>query len=250
MTITIEPLDCGSLTSPRSMFEAGAGDDSITIPVPSWLIRHPDGLVLVDCGMHTDLAGPGEYLDAISLFFGIGLGTDQLIGGALSQRGVGPSDIDVVILSHLHFDHAGGLGQIPDARVVVQAAEWAAGSDDDVVAANGFVPTDYLLGHDIVAVDGEHDLFGDGRISCLPTPGHTPGHHSVRVRLDDRTVVLCCDCAYFERTLTGGALPPVGHDHEQQAESIRALRTERAAGATLIPGHDPDTLAALPELMA
>lgn len=246
MSITIEPLDCGALTSGRSMLESGEGDDPITVPVPSWLIRHPRGLVLVDCGMHTDLTRPGQYLDAVSLFFEIGLGDDQLVRSALAARGVDAAAIDVVILSHLHFDHAGGLAQIPDARVVVHADEWAAGNDADRAAANGFVPTDYALGHDLVTVQGEHDVFGDGRITCIPTPGHTPGHQSVRVRLDDRAIVLCCDCAYFERTLRGGPLPPIGHDHERQRESIRALLAERSAGATLIPGHDPDTILGLP----
>ncbi len=246
MTITIEPLDCGSLTTSRSMMEAGADDQEIKLPVPSWLIHHPDGLVLVDCGMHADLTDPGDYLDTVSLFFEVELATDQLIGGALNARGIDTSDIDVVILSHLHFDHAGGLAQIPDARVIVQADEWAAGTDDDLAAANTFIPADYRLGHDIITVDGEHDLFGDGRVNCLPTPGHTPGHQSVRVSLDDRDVVLCCDCAYFERTLSGGALPPLSYNPKQHAESIRRLQAERAAGAMLIPGHDANTFALLP----
>ncbi len=250
MDVTIEPLHCGTLTSGRSMFEAGATDDPITIPVPSWLIRHPKGLVLVDCGMHGDLAGPSDYLELVSMFFGVGIEPGQLIGDALGRVEVDPADIDVVVLSHLHFDHAGGLSQIPNATVVVQADEWAAGGDDDLVAANSFVATDYRLGHAIVEADGEHDLFGDGLVTCIPTPGHTPGHQSVRVRLADREVVLCGDCAYFEETLNGGALPPVGHDAEQQARSIAALEAMRTAGALLIPGHDPDTFAALPSRLA
>lgn len=250
MTVSVERLDCGSLTAPRSMFESGGNDEPLTVPVPSWLIRHPDGLALVDAGMSAGLTTPGPYLDAVSLFFDVGLDHDQLIGPALVARGVDPTDVAVVILSHLHIDHAGGLAQIPDARVVVQAEEWAAGTDDDLAAANGFVPDDYLLGHDVVTVSGEHDVFGDGRVSCLPTPGHTPGHQSVRVRLEDRTLILCCDCAYFARTLTGGPLPPIGHDHVKQATSIQFLRATAAnTGATLIAGHDPAVFASLPAVM-
>jgi glyoxylase-like metal-dependent hydrolase (beta-lactamase superfamily II) len=64
--------------------------------------------------------------------------------------------------------------------------------------------------------------------------------------MSDREVVLCADCAYFGETLDGGPLPPVGHDHEAQGASLVRLRAMRAAGATLIPGHDAGVMAALP----
>ncbi|MEZ5168979.1 MAG: N-acyl homoserine lactonase family protein [Acidimicrobiales bacterium] len=206
--------------------------------MPAWLIRHPDGLVLFDCGMHTELAEPGPLLDTVSLFFGVGMGADQTVAAGLAARHVDPADIDVVVLSHLHFDHADGLAQIPDARGH-PAHEWLAGVDDDLAAANTFRREDYDLGHDRQEIDGRHDLFGDGRVMCLPTPGHTPGHQSLRVRLDSGEVVLCADCAYFDATLEGGPLPPLGHDREQHAASLDQLRALGAAGARLIPGHDP-----------
>ena len=246
MTISIEPLHCGTLRSTLSMFEADGGDDQITIPVPSWLIRHPEATVVVDCGMHSELAHEGDYLDMVSPFFEVGLGEDQLIAGALAARQVDAADVGVVVLTHLHFDHAGGLAQLPNARVVVQRDEWAAGGGD-LAALNNFNPSDYQLGHDVVEVDGEHDLFGDGLVSCVPTPGHTPGHQSVRVRLADQEVVLCGDCAYFERTLNGAPLPALGADLEQQARSIERLVEMRNGGALLIPGHDPESFANLPE---
>ena len=247
MTVTIEPLSCGTLSAGRSMFEADATDDPLTIPVPAWLIRHPDGMVLVDTGMHTDLTSATPSRELVELFFGLGdLGAADMVGAQLEQRQVDPADVDIVVLTHLHFDHAGGLAQVPNARVVVQADEWAAGLDSDLAAANSFSPDDFHLGHDVLTIDGEHDLFGDGLVSCVPTPGHTPGHQSVRVRLADREVVLCGDCAYFQVTLDGGPLPPIGHDHAQQAASIERLRQLGQAGALLIPGHDPAGFAALP----
>jgi len=245
MAVTIEPLLTGTLSCPRSQLEADATDTEITIPVPSWLIRHPKGVMLMDCGMHTDLAAPSDYLDLVSLFFRVGLTSDQLVGERLNAVGVDPADVDIVVLSHLHFDHAGGLSQLPNARVIVQRDEWAAGGDDDIAGANGFVPTDYRLGHDVVTVDGEHDVFGDGLVTCIPTPGHTPGHQSLRVRLADREIVLCGDCAYFEETLNGGALPPGGNNPDLHRASVERLKGLGAAGATLVPGHDPDTFAAL-----
>ncbi|MEQ8842018.1 MAG: N-acyl homoserine lactonase family protein [Acidimicrobiales bacterium] len=247
MDVTIEPLSCGTLTAGRSMFEAGAGDNPVELPVPAWLIRHGDDLALFDCGMHSALTDDGPDREVVELFFDLGVGTDDLIAAQLAAHDVEPGEVDVVILSHLHFDHVGGLAQIPNARVLVQRDEWTAGFDADLAAANTFNPTDYDLGHDIVQVDGEHDVFGNGRVTCIPTPGHTPGHQSLRVRVGNgREVVLCADCAYFAETLDGGPLPPIGHDAERQAASIRHLQDLRRSGASLIPGHDEAVMAALP----
>jgi N-acyl homoserine lactone hydrolase len=245
MDVTIEPLSCGTLSAGRSMFETGADDALVVLPVLAWLIRHGDDLALFDCGMHSDLTAPGPSRDVIELFFGLDVGADDMIAPRLMANGVDPGDIDLVILSHLHFDHVGGLAQLPNARVLVQREEWTAGFDADLATANTFNPTDYDLGHDVVEVNGEHDVFGDGRVVCVPTPGHTPGHQSLRVRVASSEVVLCADCAYFSRTLDGSPLPPFGHDHAQQAQSIERLRGMRSAGATLIPGHDAGVFASL-----
>ena len=246
MTVSIEPLHCGTLTAANSMFEVDGGDDPVLLPVPSWLIRHPGGVVLFDTGMHQELTAPGPLLDMASLFFDVGIDSDSLVRARLAERQVDAADVDIVVLSHLHFDHAGGLSQLPNARVLVQEAEWAAGFDDELTATNSYIKGDYDLGHDVVKVNGEHDIFGDGALTCLPTPGHTPGHQSLQVQLANETIVLCGDCAYFDRTLRGGALPPIGHDLDQQRESIGRLVGLGEAGARLIAGHDAEGFAALP----
>lgn len=246
VTVSIEPLRCGTLTAGRNMFEVGGDETEVELPVPAWLVRHDAGTVLFDTGMHPDLTGPGEFADTVALFFDVGLGRDDLVDARLRDAGVEPTDVDLVVLSHLHFDHTGGLALVPDARVVVQRDEWQAGADDDVAAANSFRSSEYRLGHDVVLADGEHDVFGDGLVTCIPTPGHTPGHQSLRVRLADREVVLAADCAYFTSTLDGGPLPPIGHDHDLHARSLESLRTMRDAGAMIVPGHDRAAFDALP----
>ena len=247
MGVSIEPLICGHLTAGLSAFESGATDGSVTLPVPAWLIRHRRGLVLFDCGMHPDLSRDTPMRERVSRNFEVDMGPGETLRRRLADRQVDVTDIAVVVLSHLHFDHAGGLVQIPDARVVVQEAEWAAGLDDELRRGNGFRRGDYDLGHEVLTISGDHDLFGDGTVVCLSTPGHTPGHQSLRLQLDSGEVVLCADCAYFERTLAGGPLPPFGHDTAQQARSIARLIDHRRAGSRLIPGHDTTTLHALPE---
>ncbi len=247
MTVTIEPLHCGTLAAPRSSFKEGGDDETLVIPVPAWLIRHPKGIVLFDTGMHPDLASDTPFRELVSGFFEVGLHDERLVTAQLAARDVDPADVDIVVASHLHFDHTGGLAQIPDARVLIQRDEWEAGVDDDLAAANFFRREEYDLGHDRVLLDGAHDVFDDGTVICLPTPGHTPGHQSLVLRTAEREVVLCGDCAYFESTLAGGPLPPIGHDRKLQQRSIKTLRARKDDGALVIPGHDPVTFATLPD---
>ena len=73
--------------------------------------------------------------------------------------------------------------------------------DPDIVARHGLNPRDFDLGHKLRLIDGEHDVFGDGSVICLPTYGHTPGHQSLRVRLGSGEIVLAADACYFCQTL-------------------------------------------------
>jgi glyoxylase-like metal-dependent hydrolase (beta-lactamase superfamily II) len=163
---------------------------------------------------------------------------------------VDPARVHWLVNSHLHFDHAGGNAEVPNARLLVQRREWEAGADPDLARRNGFARQDYDLGHDLVLVDGEHDVFGDGRVVCIPTHGHTPGHQSLHLRLDEAgEVVLTSDACYLRRTLEDLHLPGVVYDREAMLGSLRRLRALRDAGATLWFGHDPEQWETLPRVL-
>jgi N-acyl homoserine lactone hydrolase len=134
----------------------------------------------------------------------------------------------------------------PEVELVVQRREWQAGRDDEEVEANHYNPSDYNQPRRVFEVEGEHDLFGDGAIVLLPTPGHTPGHQSVRLRLDGTDVVLCVDACYFEAWMDTEETPPYGYDKVQEIDSLRRLRALRDGGAWAIFGHDPGQWATLP----
>jgi N-acyl homoserine lactone hydrolase len=242
----VVPLTCGWLTGKTGLFLAGE-EGRLRVPVPAFLIEHPKGRVLFDTGLHPDVGVDAKArLGIAAEIFASELGPEEDVAGRLAAADVAADRIEHVVLSHLHFDHAGGLATLRNARVVVQRREWEAGSDADVAAKVGFMKQDYDYGHELLLVDGEHDVFGDGRVVCVPTHGHTPGHQSLRVRLGGGDLVLTSDACYLRRTLEAEHLPPRPWDPESMLASLRRLRTLRDRGARLVFGHDPAEWATVP----
>jgi glyoxylase-like metal-dependent hydrolase (beta-lactamase superfamily II) len=240
-------MTCGWLTGPLGNFLAGE-HGRIRVPVPSFVIDHPKGLVLFDSGLHPACrSDAAERLGPAAAIFSVDYGPNEDVASRLTTCEMRCDRIRYLINSHLHFDHTGGNALIPNAQLVVQRREWDAGHDDELRQRNFYDPRDYDTGHDVLCIDGEHDLFGDGRIVCLPTHGHTPGHQSLRVRLDSGDVVLTADACYLRRTLEELHLPHVVFDRERMLESLHTLRRLQAGGARIVYGHDPEFWATVPQ---
>jgi len=242
--IELHAMTCGWLEASLGLFVAGA-PGRIRVPVPSFLIRHPRGVVVFDSGLHRALQhDPEARVGAIARVFQISFAPGEELAARLAALAVDPAEVRWLVTSHLHFDHVGGNAQLPNARWLLQRREWEAAGDADWRARNFCDPRDYDLGHDRVLADGEHDLFGDGSLVCLPTFGHTPGHQSLRVRgalrSTGRDVVLTADACYLRRTLADGVLPPIVHDADAMRASLARLRALRDAGARLVFGHEPE----------
>lgn len=239
--VRLHMMSTGTMKSSLGgMLNGETGD--LRYPVPVFVVEHPQGLVAVDAGLHPDLSISPDRLGPLDGQFRVQLPADGsgTVGPQFERAGFDPAEISQIILTHLHFDHVGGLVEIPNARLVVQAAEWAARNDEVLVSLGAYNPDDIDHGHDRLEVDGDHDLFGDGTVTCLLTDGHTAGHQSVRVRTDNGTFVICGDCCYLRRTLIDEHLPPFGADRERQLVAVRRMAREQADGATLIFGHDPE----------
>lgn len=236
---TITALDCGWLRTQERTLVAGGSRDELRIPVPAWLVRHPHGDIVFDAGLHPALAAGPDALGPLATLFTPDLAADGTIGPRLAEAGVDPAGALTVVVSHCHFDHVGGLCELPNARLIVQADEWAVASE----AGGGYDPALHDLGHEVITVAGHYDVFGDGSVTCLPTPGHTCGHQSLRVVTDRGPVILTADACYFAHTLDDEVLPPFGFDLDRQRASLALLRRERAAGTRIVPGHDAAVLA-------
>jgi glyoxylase-like metal-dependent hydrolase (beta-lactamase superfamily II) len=233
----VELLNVGWLTAPASIMRRGEPNGPlIRFPVPAYLIETGEQRILIDTGLHpaavADTAAFYGRSDALELF-----AFEQEL--TLAEQ-VDLDTVTMVVLTHLHWDHAGGLPLLPASTpLVIQRREWAAGHDRAMVRRNAYLPRDYTgEQHPLVLLDGDHDLLGDGSIELLLTPGHTPGHQSVRIG----DLVLGADVTHFATGLDDHRFPVFGHDHDEQGRSADRLRGLRDAGLTVLPGHDPEVL--------
>lgn len=234
----IEMLNLGWMTAPAGLWRQGDEEPErpLRLPVPAYLIETDSERILVDTGLHPDAVTDPEarYGEGTALGH-FGLEQEE---GLANQ--VDLSTVTRLVLTHLHFDHAGGLALIPDSvPVVIQRAEWEAAYDRAGVERNFFQPADYAeVPSNLRLIDGDHDLLGDGSIELLSTPGHTSGHQSVRIG----DLVLGADVALFAGGLDDLKFPAFGADQDAQVKSAERLRDLRDAGLTIQPGHDPDVL--------
>lgn len=245
-SLRVYAFTCGSLTVPTALLLEGESG-SLTVPVPAFLIDHPKGRALFDTGLHIAAqTDPDTRLGRLATFHTVHFDSGEEIGTRLAQVACAPEQVDLVINSHLHFDHCGGNAQLPNATLLVQRREWEAAHDADLVERVYYDPQDYDHGHRLRLIDGEHDVFGDGSVVCLPTHGHTPGHQSLRVRVGPEDVVLAGDACYLRRTLDELHLPTAVFDREQMLATLHRLRALRDRGTVIVTGHDPEMWQSIP----
>lgn len=235
----VDMYDGGHFTSAAGIWRRGEDlERQVRFPIPVYLIETATERILIDTGLH-----PGAAADAASHYGGVeALGAFQLELEAGIDRQVDLNSLTKVVITHLHFDHAGGLALLPPRLpVYVQRREWEAAQDPAAIARNFYLPRDYEgIVEQVVVLDGDHDLLGDGSIELLFTPGHTPGHQSVRV---GDGLVIGGDVTHFASGLDDHRFPIFADDFDAQRASAERLRALRDAGADVRPGHDPATLA-------
>jgi N-acyl homoserine lactone hydrolase len=236
--MSVEMYIAGHFTSPAGIWRKGDDlDTKARFPVPVYVIESGDERILVDTGLN-----PGAADDAAAHYgAGDALGMFEMEQEASIADQIDLNQITRVVMTHLHFDHAGGLALLPGSLpIVIQRREWEAGSDPDAIARNFFQPRDYEgISERVELVDGDHDLLGDGSVELLLTPGHTPGHQSVRI---GERLVIGGDVTHYDKTLDDRLFPVFADDPGAQAASADRLAALREDGAVIRPGHDPELL--------
>ena len=230
-------------------------DDWLEVPVPAFLVEHPGvGPILIDTGFHPSVAvNPKENLGRLALlvFKDLKMDPGQAVAAQLREKGIQPADVKVVVMTHLHMDHASAISEFPEATFVVSKLEWEAATSQG--QREGYVRRQFDHGFDYRLLDFDDrgaasfsgfgrsfDLFGDGSVRTVFTPGHTEGHMSVVLRLADREALIAGDAMFMRETLENQHLPYRVHDEHLFRRSLREIRQYRqeTPEALIVPGHD------------
>ena len=256
---TVHPIHCGTLDLPKTILTYNL-DEGVTVPSPVVVfLLEPedpaDPVVVVDAG-----AEGGEIAGR-----SIPDGGPEPIREGLAEHGVAPADVDYLVLTHLHHDHAANVDLFPESEVLLQRSELAAARDPLPPVSRAYVDAHVaaLEDADLTLLDGGYRLCAD--LEIRHTPGHTEGMQSVVVETEGGTHALVCDLIYCRQNLDPGlteirdlygnpvAVTPVDFDppyvppglHVSVAdcyESVSRMQERVGPDGVLVGAHDPAVL--------
>ena len=270
-SVVVEPIEAGRARFTQAFYEYEGGrlgglkalgfrageEDYLDVPVPAYLVRHPTaGPMLIDTGLHPSVARDPDAQPGPARVRVLHLEPGGDVTSQLREKGLGPGDIEVVVLTHLHFDHASAISEFPESTFVVSEPEWETRHEPAAAAAGGLpprplrprvrlphgrfrarttsTPTAPLVAPSTCSATG----------ACAsPTPRDTrAGHMSVLLGLPRRDFVVLADVAYTWRQLEGGPEPWRPADRHNWRRSLHEAQAYRRAYpyALVVPGHDPE----------
>ncbi|MFE8957378.1 MULTISPECIES: N-acyl homoserine lactonase family protein [Streptomyces] len=231
----------GSIMSDTGEFQ----DRPVLMPAPAFLIQHGNRWLLWDTGNGdriADLPGGSE------LKFGGRFSVSRTLKGQLAELGLEPDDIEFVALSHLHQDHTGNVGLFPQATFLVSAAELAFARQIPTPFGIDGEATELLNRFKVDALDFDHDVFGDGSVTILRAPGHTPGSLVLLVKLENSGAVLLSGDLFHLRENYEKQLVPV--PNASRADTLasfdRFAKIVANTDARVVVQHDPGDFAGMP----
>ncbi|WP_328522698.1 N-acyl homoserine lactonase family protein [Kribbella sp. NBC_00359] len=236
------------------------------LPINAFLIEHADGLVLFDTGQdQTSVTDPDYFPKGFTGLLNrrlarFDVAPDQTLTARLAGIGYDIADVHTVVLSHLHIDHVGGLPELRHATIVVSGEERRT-LERPFAEVNGLMRNHIMLpglrwqlitpqptdDPSLTPFTDVHDLFGDGSLVLLPTPGHTPGSLSLLVRRPDCPPLLMVgDLTFDVHLMESGQVPGLGQ-RSRSRESTRKVNIIRQSHPDLVilPTHDPEASARL-----
>lgn len=239
-------LDCGTFTIKD--YNAFFSDTLAYKPGPKeitdscYLIENGGRYLLWDTGIGAELKG--KTTDA---GFAI-MKLNKTVVEQLGEIGVKPEQVDMVGISHFHSDHIGQAANFPGATLLIGTEDYAALS---AKPANPQLEPARLKpwiedGGKVEAVSGDRDVFGDGKVVMLNMPGHTPGHHSLLVRLASGPVLLTGDLYHFTEQVAHKGMPAWNHNRADTLASMdRFDKMAKNIGAKVVIQHEPADIAKL-----
>jgi len=252
---TSQPLEIAK----SALSSAVTSNEKFMIPVGFFLIKHPKGNVLFDTGDNDKVITDKTYWGPLAGLLDKGVSADLAIDTQLAKIGVKPSDINFVILGHMHLDHAGNVSKFPTATIVVQRDEIQNAFWPHPGTACCYVTADFEglragIGNGMankqptIELNGDLDLFGDGSVYIHRVVSHTPGSQIAVIRLPKTgTVVLTSDLCYSKENLDKDILPSIGltYDPTGMLDGYHYVKRLVAEDhADVIFAHDPEVFKA------
>jgi glyoxylase-like metal-dependent hydrolase (beta-lactamase superfamily II) len=221
------------------------------LPTYAFAVEHRDGVILVDAGASAALKRLPRWHPYFRLAVRFDIEPEEEAGPQLRALGIGPGDVRLVALTHLHIDHDAGLGAFPHSRTLVSPGEIRAASGL-AGQIRGYLPQRWPSSFDpeplVFAAEPygpfarSRRLTADGAIVAVPTPGHTPDHVSIVVEDGERAVVIAGDASYSEASLVEGRLDGLSPNEGTALATLARLREFAAARPTIfLPAHDPQS---------
>lgn len=242
-TVTLTRMQCGTNAAPTDVGQRFSDTYSynglmVQLTYSCYLVRHNDDYLVWDFGNPVGTAATAPKTSLTDL---------------LAQVNVKPAQVKYVGVSHYHGDHTGQVSQFPQATLLIGKGDWDVVSDPKTPAGTSGPFTNWISGGGKVEPQaGDKDVFGDGSVIMLNTPGHTPGHHSLLVKLKDMgNVLLTGDLAHFHENYDGNGVPTFNTDRSQTLASLDRFKKIAAnMKATVIIQHDQRDVSKLPAFPA
>ena len=234
-------FDCGRLDyTDISAFGVSNDDTAVReMFVPCYLVEHAGKRLIWDAGLPLALVGAGTVNPAPGMGFIMSYKRSLL--DQLAELDLGVDDIDYLALSHLHFDHAGAANSFNNSIWIMQQVEYdvAINNPESIAGAQPQLFSE-LKNSETLLLNGDYDVFGDGKVKIISTPGHTVGHQVLLVDLANTgKLLLSGDLYHFRVTRTLNATPIFNYNREQTLRSMQKVETLlKETGATLWIEHD------------
>jgi N-acyl homoserine lactone hydrolase len=230
-------LDCGHLIAKdQSRWTPGVNaGQSRELSNNCYLFQHERGMLLWETGVPDSVV---DHPDGVTSPNGAVVWfRDETLADQLESLGVKPDEITYVAMSHTHGDHVGNVGTFTKSTILIQELEHE--------FAMSATPRPLNDDHEIELLSGDHDVFGDGSVTIVSTPGHTPGHQSLLVKLPETgALLLTGDLVHFKYMWENKVVPSFNFDEDQSLASIeRVAELIAEHEAQLWIGHDTDMTA-------
>ena len=218
-------FDCGrvSLSDMAFLYPGVQPGVSKEMSDECYLIEHPKGRLIWDTGLADGIGAEG--IDVLDGAFH--LRVQKPLFSQLEEIGLAPSDIDYIAMSHLHDDHTGNANAFADSKLIIQLPEHEAAFSDSA-AQFGFTPSFYdkFAAEEATVIDGDYDVFGDGRVVIKAAPGHSPGHQALFVDLAQHgPVLLAGDLYHFQLSREEMLVPAFNFNEKQTRSSMQEIES-------------------------